>query len=165
MGFGGRGTRKREEWYSRGDGVPALIACVGAALEACADVAAAAGVDAAGTLPLTSPPRSSGLLARLMEGVPYLLGALPNVSLSFFLEPSLISPPEPAASFSLPVPAWLRECLPSGRGFELFAVSAVSRLFDDFRELASDGRIDSKGAEDGGGARGGDVGLDGGLRG
>ena len=47
----------------------------------------------------------SGLPARLVSGVAFLLPDLPNFNISFFRAPSLPSPPEPAVSRSLPEPA------------------------------------------------------------
>lgn len=59
--------------------------------------------------------------------------------------PSLFSPPEPAASPSLPDPAWLRGRLPSGRtvdrlGSGTFRALDVIRVLEDLRELARVGR-------------------------
>lgn len=58
-------------------------------------------------LPLSaaSPLLGSGLPARLVSGVAFLLPDLPNFNISFFRAPSLPSPPEPAVSRSLPEPA------------------------------------------------------------
>ena len=58
-------------------------------------------------LPLSaaSPLLGSGLPARLVSGVTFLLPDLLNFSISFFRAPSPPSPPEPAVSRSLPEPA------------------------------------------------------------
>lgn len=53
---------------------------------------------------------AEGLPALLICGVPFLDGC-PSLSLMRFFVPSLFSPPEPAASPSLPEPAFERECL------------------------------------------------------
>lgn len=102
--------------------------------------------------------RMSGLPARLAGTLPFLLAALPKLSLSFLRAPSLFSPPEPAASPSLPDPAWLCGRLPCAvdgteSGTFTFEVSVGTRVLEDLRELVRVGRAGSKvaaGADDDG---------------
>ena len=121
-----------------------------------------------------SPPRISGLPARLAATLPFLLAALLKLSLSFFRAPSLFSPPEPAASPSLPDPAWLRGRLLSARTVDKPAASGTlrpsvgMRVLRGLRELARLGRVGSDaavGADDGGMPREGDVGREGVFKG
>lgn len=69
------------------------------------DVAIAAWIAPWPPFATASPPRISGLPARLAGTLPFLFAPLAKLSLSFLRVPSLISPPEPATSFSLPEPA------------------------------------------------------------
>lgn len=108
----------------------------------------------------------SGLPALLPCGVQFLGDGMPSLSLMrFFAVPSLISPPEPAPSPSLPDPAPpVRERLLSGRGAEeeisvSFEGSTLRRMMEVLR--CCGGRdAPASGAEDDGG-RAGDMGLDG----
>lgn len=78
---------------------------------------------------------AEGLPARLICGVPFREGC-PSLSFMRFFVPSLISPPEPAPSPSLPEPAFERECL-----------------------------VPAPGADEDGSAKLGDIGLEGGCTG